>query len=72
MERDTRQAKVPSRHSFLSNRFSKSYELREICAKDLVIDWKFVQSDEIYYTITFNWVLEQKFNYRSIFWDSLG
>ena len=72
MERDTRQAKVPSKHSFLSNRFSKSYEPRKFCAKELVIDWKFMQTKEIYYTIKSNWVLEQMFNCKLVFWDSLG
>ena len=43
-----------------------------ICAKELVTNWRFVESEEVYYTIKSNWVLERRFNCRLVFWDRLG
>jgi len=38
--------------------------------KGLVINWKFVhQEKEGYYKIKSNWVFEQMFNCRLVFWD---
>ena len=40
---------------------------------ELVTDWRFVQQRKKgYYKIKSNWILEQRFNYKLVFWDRPG